>query len=97
MWIRAHEKACLPGSRQAFKVVRGSFTLRGHGLATRFFATAAGVGAFMAMLHVGTVLLAFVAAGLAHLRAFTKKVLCMLRATGYQTGSQGTDISTVAV
>jgi len=65
--------------------------------AAGFFAAAAGLGALLAMLHVGSVLFALVAAGLAHFGAFAQQMCGVLRTTGQQPGRQGTDIGAIAV
>jgi hypothetical protein len=65
--------------------------------AAGFLATAARVGALLAMLHVGTVLFALVAAGFAHFGTLAQQVRAVLRATGNQAGHQGADIGAIAV
>jgi hypothetical protein len=71
--------------------------LRIYGLAAGFFTAAAGLGAFAAVLHVGTMLLAFVAAGFANLGALAQQVRGVFGVPGYQAGRQRADVSAVAV
>jgi hypothetical protein len=61
------------------------------------FAAAAGGGALAAVLHVGTMLLTLVAAGLADFSALAQQVLGMLGAPGHEAGRQGADVGAVAV
>jgi len=65
-------------------------------LAAGGFAAAAGLGAFLAMLHV-CVLAALVAAGLADFGALAQQVRGVLRAASHVTGREGADVGTVAV
>jgi len=65
--------------------------------AASLLAAAAGLGALLAVLHVGTVLLTLVATGLADFGALAQQMLAMLRAAGNQAGRQGADIGAVAV
>lgn len=65
--------------------------------AAGFFAAAAGLGALLAVLHVGTVLFALVATGLADFGALAQQVRGMLRAAGYQPGGQGAHVGAVTV
>lgn len=71
--------------------------LRGYSHAAGLFAAAAGFSALLAVLHVGPVLLALVAAGFADFRALAQQVLSVLRAAGHKAGRQGADIGAVAV
>ena len=72
-------------------------SLSSHGRAARLLATAASLGALLAMRHVGRVLLALVAADFTDFGAFAHHVLGVLRIAGYEAGSQGADVGTVAV
>jgi hypothetical protein len=65
--------------------------------AASFFAAAAGFGALLAVLHMGPVLFALVAAGLADFGTLAQQVRAVLRATSNQAGREGADIGAVAV
>ena len=60
-------------------------------------ATAARLGALLAMLHVGGVLLALVAAGFADFGAHFQQVGGVLGAAGHEAGRNGADVGAVAV
>jgi len=64
--------------------------------AARFFAAAAGVGAFLAVLHVG-MLGALVAAGFANLGTLAQQVLGVFGATSHEAGGQVTNVGAVTV
>ena len=65
--------------------------------AAGLFAPLASVGALLAMLDVGTVLGALVAAGFADVGALLQQVRSVLRATRHETGREGADVGAVAV
>ena len=60
-------------------------------------ATAAGLGALLAVLYVGGVLFALIAAGFADFGAFLQQVGGVFGATGHETGREGADVGAVAV
>ena len=65
--------------------------------AAGLFAPLASVGALLAMLNVGTVLGALVAAGFADFGALLQQVRGVLRATRHEAGREGADVGAVAV
>jgi hypothetical protein len=71
--------------------------LSSYPLTAGLFAATAGFGALFTVLHMGTVLFALVAAGLADFSALLQQVLGVLRAAGHKAGRQGADVSAVPV
>ena len=65
--------------------------------AASLFAPLASVGALLAMLNVGAVLGALVAAGFADFGALLQQVGGVFGATGHEAGREGADVGAVAV
>ena len=75
----------------------GSLSRHAHAGAAGLLAAAASLGALFAMRHVGAVLFALIAAGLADFSTLFQQMSRVLRAAGHEAGRQGTNIGTVAV
>ena len=86
-----------PLNDQALLSTKEGQRLGGHAGAAGCFAMAAGLGALLAVLHVGSVLFALIAAGFADFGAFFQQVRGMFRAPGHEAGREGADIGAIAV
>ena len=70
---------------------------RFHALAASLLAAAAGLGALLAVLHVGPVLFALGGADTANLGALTHYVHGVLGAAGHEASGDGADVGTIPV